>query len=351
MTPSRLSLTCVRVADDHDRADLEALLPGAGAGEDGAEASLGRAGRVVLVMGQPVVAAAEVIEMATDTQPTGMQLSRLRVLPHLRGRGLRTSLLLAAMGLGLERGLTEMGLGDEVDLPEALPMPLGGEVAPGGRVELLDEPAPRPAVSVLPLRDGPAGLEVFVQHRVSTMDFAAGVVVFPGGRIDPGDAEAGGALDLPDGLVAEHVAAWAGTEHGLIGGGEVAARTLLATGLREVQEETGARVDPSRLVPWDDWITPAGLPRRFDVRFFVLPVSQKESQAYANTTTEAHRSEWVSIASLIRQTEDGTIGLMSPTRALVDELSALGSVEEALAHRPVVKVVRHDTTPRRPRGF
>lgn len=45
---------------------------------------------------------------------------------------------------------------------------------------------PRPAVSVIPVRDGPEGLEVFVQHRQSTMDFAAGAVVFPGGRCDPG---------------------------------------------------------------------------------------------------------------------------------------------------------------------
>ena len=67
--------------------------------------------------------------------------------------------------------------------------------------------APRPAVSVIPLRDGPGGVEVFVQHRQSTMDFAAGAVVFPGGRCDPGDVTAGAGIPLPPEVEAEHVRA------------------------------------------------------------------------------------------------------------------------------------------------
>ena len=35
---------------------------------------------------------------------------------------------------------------------------------------LADEPPPRPAVSVIPVRQGADGLEVFIQHRVRTMD-------------------------------------------------------------------------------------------------------------------------------------------------------------------------------------
>ena len=42
------------------------------------------------------------------------------------------------------------------------------------------------------------GLEVFVQHRVSTMDFAAGAVVFPGGRVDPVDSEAANGIEVAD---------------------------------------------------------------------------------------------------------------------------------------------------------
>ena len=55
---------------------------------------------------------------------------------------------------------------------------------------------PRLAATVLLVRDGAAGPEVFVQQRAATMAFAPSMVVFPGGRVDPTDAAAG--LPEPD---------------------------------------------------------------------------------------------------------------------------------------------------------
>jgi len=46
---------------------------------------------------------------------------------------------------------------------------------------------PLPASTVLLLRDGPAGIEVFMVERPTKMDFAAGALVFPGGKVDPGE--------------------------------------------------------------------------------------------------------------------------------------------------------------------
>ncbi|MGO4244298.1 NUDIX hydrolase, partial [Janibacter sp. RAF20_2_2] len=111
----------------------------------------------------------------------------------------------------------------------------------------------RPAVSVIPLRDGPAGPEVFVQHRQPTMDFAAGAVVFPGGRCDPGDVAKGAALAVSDAILVDHVHRW---RHLPVAQDRQAdARTLLATGLRELAEETGLVADPELLLPWDRWVT------------------------------------------------------------------------------------------------
>src|SRR5690348_18139607 len=47
-----------------------------------------------------------------------------------------------------------------------------------------------PAATILLLRDGDAGLEVFMVKRHHQIDFVAGALVFPGGRVDKGDSEA-----------------------------------------------------------------------------------------------------------------------------------------------------------------
>lgn len=215
---------------------------------------------------------------------------------------------------------------------------------------LADSPTPIPAVSVIPVRDGPGGIEAFVQHRVATMDFAPGVLVFPGGRVDGRDREAGARLALAGGLLGEQVSGWAETAYDMVGRDPAeAARTLVATALREVAEETGARLDPARLLPWDDWVTPIGVPKRFDVRFYLYPVDGPEAAAFSHMTGEAHHSEWLPLADVVCRTETAEIALLPPTRTLVDELSALGTVASAADQRPPVTMVRHDIAARRPR--
>lgn len=323
----------------------------------------------VLIIGQPVLGFVHVIELDGRHH-----LDALAVRPHAQRRGYGTRLLNAACGVVADAGGDELTLTTFDHVPwnrpwyeqrgfEALTEPLPGPLAAvraaerdaglddhGPRVvmrrRVIDAPTPIPAVSVLPVRDGPHGLEVFVQHRVGTMDFVPDAVVFPGGRVDPEDAELGAALDLPAELVAEHVRAWAGTAHHLLGGDEAAARTLLATALREVEEETGAHLNPADLIPWDDWETPIGYPKRFDVRFFLLPVRDPAYAAtFGHTTTEAHVSQWTPVHAIEEGVENGSLILVSPTRTLVEELGLIGSVEGAAALRPPVLLMRHDICP------
>ncbi|MBV9594877.1 MAG: NUDIX hydrolase, partial [Actinobacteria bacterium] len=47
----------------------------------------------------------------------------------------------------------------------------------------------RDAATVVLMRDGAAGIEVWLLTRHEAMTFAAGVSVFPGGRVEPGDGE------------------------------------------------------------------------------------------------------------------------------------------------------------------
>lgn len=207
---------------------------------------------------------------------------------------------------------------------------------------------PRPAVSVIPLRDGPRGLEVFVQHRQSTMDFAPGAMVFPGGRCDAADEAKGADLTLSEGVIREHVEAWAGAEI-VPGDPATAARTLAATGVRELAEETGLLVDPEALLPWDRWVTPELLPKRFDVAFFVLPVPVDDVAQPAHTTSEATHSQWEPVATVLAEAAAGALSLLTPTRVILEELDALRDVATVVSRRPMITGVRDDRPEGRPR--
>jgi 8-oxo-dGTP pyrophosphatase MutT (NUDIX family) len=203
---------------------------------------------------------------------------------------------------------------------------------------------PRLAASVILVRDaavpgGPedaaSALEVFVQHRVTTMDFAAGMVVFPGGRVDQADSSG---WDFTDDVVERHAAAW---HRSSIAAQPSSARfnagRVLAAAQREVFEEAGLRLDAATLRPWANWVTPADQPKRFDTYFYVAcPVSGAEPR---HQTTEASSSLWMPVRGVLEAEAAGTLKLMPPTLVLLDELLALGTVEAVLAEdRDIVPV-------------
>jgi 8-oxo-dGTP pyrophosphatase MutT (NUDIX family)/GNAT superfamily N-acetyltransferase len=173
---------------------------------------------------------------------------------------------------------------------------------------------PRPAVSVLPLRDAPDGLQVFVQFRATTMDFAAGAVVFPGGRVDVDER--------PVNVPADLEAAWAYTDL-------PDARLLAAAAIREVTEECGVVLAAEELIPWDDWITPPGGRRRFDVAFYLT--AARDGQHWRNTTTEAVDAGWRRPGVLLREAAAGGIRLMPPTLVLLRELAGFTDVATAVS--------------------
>ena len=88
---------------------------------------------------------------------------------------------------------------------------------------------PKRAATVMFVRDGAAGVEVFMLRRVASMEFAPRMMVFPGGGVDPRDADAG----LP--WAGPSAAEWAS----LLEVDEPTARVLVAAAVREVFEESG----------------------------------------------------------------------------------------------------------------
>lgn len=218
---------------------------------------------------------------------------------------------------------------------------------------------PRPAATVMLLRDGPADLEVFMVRRHGQSDVLGGAYVFPGGKVDKEDADAAllaradrsahqlhAALGEPD-LSADEaasmfVAALRETfeEAGL----------LLASGDRPVDSQRAqalaregvgfaeilARLDlglaVGRMVPWSRWITPI-IPsvqsKRFDTRFFAVEVpADVVARHDERETTE---SEWLSPRQALDRYWAHEIALAPPQIMSLAHLSRHRRVADALA--------------------
>jgi glyoxylase-like metal-dependent hydrolase (beta-lactamase superfamily II)/8-oxo-dGTP pyrophosphatase MutT (NUDIX family) len=157
---------------------------------------------------------------------------------------------------------------------------------------------PALAASVILVRDTPAGLETYLLHRHARMPFAASMVVFPGGRVDPTDG--GGGSDPMRGCA-----------------------------VRETLEETGVRLREDDLVPWAHWITPEIEPRRYDTYFFVaaLPAAEVASDISGETDS----AEWGAPYAALAAAERGDISLMPPTMSILLELADVDSVAALMA--------------------
>lgn len=200
----------------------------------------------------------------------------------------------------------------------------------------------RKAASVLLLREAADGFEVFIQHRVSTMDFAAGMVVYPGGRVDAQDGQAVSEGKLDSAPLAEHAQQWKHTSVHAEGPEQAQYRAgeILAAARREVFEETGLLLDPGQLHPWANWVTPAGFPRRFDTYFFVAAL--RADQDPRHQTTEAVVSKWVNPVALFASLERGEVKMMRPTQRTLLDAMERGSIEQIISSKPVISSVHPD---------
>ncbi|WP_084469395.1 NUDIX hydrolase [Jiangella gansuensis] len=156
----------------------------------------------------------------------------------------------------------------------------------------------RPAATVALLRDTPGGLEVYVHRRHTGMPFAAGMLAFPGGRVDPVDIADGG-----DGFV--------------------------RAALRELHEETGVVLEPGQLVPWAHWITPRFEERRYDTWFYLagLPSGQQP----ADVSGEADEVGWTRPADALARADRGEVIMLPPTHVVLTSLTGFATAAEALS--------------------
>lgn len=208
------------------------------------------------------------------------------------------------------------------------------------------------AATVMLVRDG-TSVEVFLLERHIDSDFVGGAWVFPGGKVDEADAGlASSSLSghPPPALVQQ------------VGGGPATA--LCVAAIRETFEESGVllarngtgrvtaddlrsdsylaarrrladrhskwnwsgwlgdeglRLDLSALAWWSWWVTPVGVHRRFDTKFFVAALP--ENQVAEHDNIETTNSRWASPAMALQAAESGSASIILPTRKNLEQLA------------------------------
>lgn len=202
-------------------------------------------------------------------------------------------------------------------------------------------------------------------ERSGAMSFAAGAVVFPGGRIDPADHAlaaslgAGGGTGLGTGFdltdAAARIAAIRETleETGLALGivqpvtGEQAAAArlfLLEQGeLAPVLARFGWELALDRLVPFARWIPRQARIKLFDTRFYLYDVGTGAVDVTVDDTENRHLF-WASAAEVLRRADAGELRIIYPTRRNLERLATYPTFAECRAHAEATPVVT--VTPR-----
>jgi 8-oxo-dGTP pyrophosphatase MutT (NUDIX family) len=237
---------------------------------------------------------------------------------------------------------------------------------------------PRPAATVMLIRDAqanPGGVEVFLMRRHPKMEFAAGVMVFPGGGVDDHDRDAqivwsgppsswwahrfGIETDLAEALVCAAAretfeecgvlfAGPAGDPGGIVDwAGRAAAyrESRLALANRTLsfadflyRENLVLRADLLR--PWAHWVTPeAERTRRYDTYFFVgaLP----DGQCADGENTESDRVGWTTPQAAVEDFAAGRAFLLPPTWTELNSLSGRSVADLLTAEQQIVPVQPH----------
>jgi recombination protein RecT len=207
------------------------------------------------------------------------------------------------------------------------------------------EPAvPRPAATVLLLRDSPAGVEVLMTRRSATASFAPGAYVFPGGGIDAADAQAHDiAARRPTQVDERLTQAIAAIRESFEELGVLLARH------RDGSPVTSADVASlDRHAPFADqcrqrglvlaadqvfvlahWITDRDLPRRFDVPFLVARMP--EGQSPVADEAEQFEPVWVRPSDALARHKAGQFFIIFPTIRTLERLEKFASVDAVLA--------------------
>jgi len=207
------------------------------------------------------------------------------------------------------------------------------------------------AATVVLMRETGGCLELLLVERAAATAFAGGAMVFPGGRVDPGDhavaadaALAIGAAGLdPTDAAARVTAARETFEEAdvlLSDGPPIGAADRAAWRARlnadtasygDFLRAAGHTIDSARLTPFTRWVPPvaARLARRFDTLFYIAELPPGE--AVTPDGREAVAAHWLTAADAVARAERSEISLLFPTRRNLERLAQYPSLAALLA--------------------
>jgi len=243
-------------------------------------------------------------------------------------------------------------------------------------MEPADISVPLPSATVLLLRDGADGLEVFMVERSGRVGAFAGAMVFPGGKVAPEDSSAGlraladnaGALDDDAFGFAVSSVREAFEECGVLlahrnGAPLTDAELAPLAGFREAigrnrisfarfLADHGLRLDMAGLAPFSRWVTPVFRPKRFETMFFLaaVPPDQTPSHDGSETVHGLWTRPQEAIAAADRERKSS---LYFATRLNLMDLALSETVADALVRaagrRPPEAMPWREMTPDGPR--
>jgi 8-oxo-dGTP pyrophosphatase MutT (NUDIX family) len=204
----------------------------------------------------------------------------------------------------------------------------------------LSAPAPQamPAATLVIVRDRPDDAPLLLMiERAQNMAFAGGALVFPGGRVDPGDhiVAVDPALVSANSIDRDEAAARiaairetieeVGIATGFIDNPDAGTMSRLRAGLaqgrafRELLQAERLRLDLDQLVPFARWRPARPVTRMFDTRFYLVAAPPGADAVADGTETTAAR--WNSAQGFLAEADAGTSSLIFPTRRNLERLA------------------------------
>ena len=197
-----------------------------------------------------------------------------------------------------------------------------------------------PAATLVVWKDRPAGPEILVVERSAKMAFAAGAIVFPGGRVDPSDramaAAYGRADEAPKITAIRETIEETGVAPAVLDLAEERIGLELQQALHEganfaeLLSHRGLQLDLDALTAFARWMPAFKQPRKFDTLFYLAssPVGEWSPNPQEG---ECVAAEWASPSSLLERIDRGEASAIFPTKRNLERLAQHDWLESALA--------------------